>query len=50
MRLSVHPLAEMREYGELMLEELRKVIPAFLQARGRRGSGRRVGAVLARDA
>ena len=31
MRLSVHPLAEMREYGELMLEELRKVIPAFLK-------------------
>ena len=31
MRLSVHPLAEMREYGALMLEELRKVIPAFLK-------------------
>jgi thymidylate synthase ThyX len=31
MRLSIHPLAEMREYGELMLEELRKVIPAFLK-------------------
>ena len=31
MRLSVHPLAEMREYGELMLRELRKVIPAFLK-------------------
>ena len=31
MRLSVHPLAEMREYGELMLTELRKVIPAFLK-------------------
>ena len=31
MRLSVHPLAEMREYGDLMLEELRKVIPAFLK-------------------
>jgi thymidylate synthase ThyX len=31
MRLSVHPLAEMREYGELMLEELRTVIPAFLK-------------------
>jgi thymidylate synthase ThyX len=30
MRLSVHPLAEMREYGALMLEELRKVVPAFL--------------------
>jgi thymidylate synthase ThyX len=31
MRLSVHPLTEMREYGALMLEELRKVIPAFLK-------------------
>jgi thymidylate synthase ThyX len=31
MRLSVHPLAEMREYGELVLTELRKVIPAFLK-------------------
>ena len=30
MRLAVHPLAEMREYGELMLTELRTVIPAFL--------------------
>ena len=31
MRLSAHPLAEMREYGQLMLVELRKVIPAFLK-------------------
>ncbi len=31
MRLSVHPLAEMREYGQLMLTELRAVIPAFLK-------------------
>jgi thymidylate synthase ThyX len=31
MRLSIHPSAEMREYGTLMLTELRKVIPAFLQ-------------------
>ncbi len=30
MRLAAHPLREMREYGELMLVELRKVIPAFL--------------------
>jgi thymidylate synthase ThyX len=30
MRLAVHPLAEMREYGGLMLTELRKVIPEFL--------------------
>jgi hypothetical protein len=26
-----HPLAEARQYGDLMLEELRKVIPSFLQ-------------------
>jgi thymidylate synthase ThyX len=31
MRLAVHPLAEMREYGELMKVELRKVIPEFLK-------------------
>jgi thymidylate synthase ThyX len=31
MRLAAHPLTEMREYGELMLVELRKVIPAFLK-------------------
>jgi thymidylate synthase ThyX len=31
MRLSVHPSAEMRDYGGLMLTELRKVIPAFLK-------------------
>src|SRR5438477_7854603 len=31
MRLSAHPLTEMREYGDLMLAELRKIIPAFLK-------------------
>ncbi len=31
MRLAAHPLTEMREYGEMMLLELRKVIPAFLK-------------------
>ena len=31
MRLAAHPLAEMREYGDLMLKELRTVIPAFLK-------------------
>ena len=31
MRLAAHPLSEMREYGDLMLVELRKVIPAFLK-------------------
>ena len=30
MRLAAHPLAEMREYGALILTELRKVIPAFM--------------------
>ena len=31
MRLAVHPLEEMRSYGDLMLAELRKVIPEFLK-------------------
>jgi thymidylate synthase ThyX len=31
MRLAAHPLGEMREYGAMMLVELRKVIPAFLK-------------------
>jgi thymidylate synthase ThyX len=31
MRLAVHPLAEAREYGALILTELRKVIPEFLK-------------------
>ena len=31
MRLAQHPLAEMRSYGDLMLVELRKVIPEFLK-------------------
>jgi thymidylate synthase ThyX len=31
LRLRAHPLREMREYAELMLVELRKVIPAFLK-------------------
>jgi thymidylate synthase ThyX len=31
MRLRSHPLAEMREYADLILAELRKVIPAFLK-------------------
>lgn len=30
LRMRADPLAEVREYAELMLEELRKVIPAFL--------------------
>jgi len=31
MRLAQHPLGEMRGYGDLMLVELRKVIPEFLK-------------------
>jgi thymidylate synthase ThyX len=31
LRLRAHPLREMREYADLMLIELRKVIPAFLK-------------------
>ncbi len=31
LRMRTHPLPEARQYAELMLEELRKVIPSFLQ-------------------
>ena len=31
LRMRAHPLAEVREYADLMLVELRKVIPAFLK-------------------
>ena len=30
MRMQAHPLDEVRGYGQMMLEELRKVIPSFL--------------------
>ena len=30
MRMQAHPLEEVRGYGQMMLEELRKVIPSFL--------------------
>ncbi|MBA3361315.1 MAG: FAD-dependent thymidylate synthase [Acidimicrobiia bacterium] len=30
VRMAAHPLAEVRDYGEMMLTELRKVIPSFL--------------------
>src|SRR6186713_1673231 len=30
LRMRAHPLAEARQYADLMLTELRKVIPAFL--------------------
>src|SRR6185295_6514199 len=31
LRMLVHPLAEARDYGSLMLAELRQVIPSFLK-------------------
>lgn len=31
LRMRAHPLPEARQYAEMMLEELRKVIPSFLQ-------------------
>ncbi|MGH8980263.1 MAG: FAD-dependent thymidylate synthase [Acidimicrobiales bacterium] len=31
LRMSAHPLPEVRQYGAMMLTELRKVIPSFLQ-------------------
>ena len=31
LRMRLHPLPEARRYAEMMLEELRKVIPSFLQ-------------------
>jgi thymidylate synthase ThyX len=31
LRMRAHPLAEVRQYADLMLAELRKVIPAFLR-------------------
>jgi thymidylate synthase ThyX len=31
LRMRAHPLEEVRHYGDLMLKELRKVIPAFLR-------------------
>jgi thymidylate synthase ThyX len=31
LRMRAHPLAEVREYADLMLKELRKVIPSFLR-------------------
>ncbi|MGH7383620.1 MAG: FAD-dependent thymidylate synthase [Candidatus Rokuibacteriota bacterium] len=31
LRMRAHPLREVRDYGDLMLTELRKVIPAFLK-------------------
>jgi thymidylate synthase ThyX len=47
VRMQAHPLAEVRAYGGLMLEELRKVIPAFLTRVDLPERGLRWGAYLA---
>src|SRR6185369_7979313 len=47
IRMRAHPLAEVRAYGALMLEELRKVIPAFLTRVDREDRGRRWSEYLA---
>lgn len=39
LRMRAHPLSEVRSYAELMLAELRKVIPAFLTRVDRRDRG-----------
>ncbi|HYU57649.1 MAG TPA: FAD-dependent thymidylate synthase [Actinomycetota bacterium] len=39
LRMRAHPLREVREYGDLMLVELRKVIPAFLRRVDLEGRG-----------
>ena len=48
LRMRAHPLREVRDYAELMLAELRKVIPAFLTRAGAPGARGRVGAVSGR--
>ena len=40
VRMRSHPLPEARVYADMMLEELRKVIPSFLQRVDRRRPGR----------
>ncbi len=39
IRMQSHPLAEVRDYGAMMLKELRKVIPSFLTRVDRPGRG-----------
>ncbi len=39
LRMRAHPLAEVRHYADLMLTELRKVIPAFVRRVDRPGRG-----------
>ena len=47
LRMRAHPLEEVRAYGEVMLEELRKVIPAFLTRVDREDRGGAWSAYLA---
>jgi thymidylate synthase ThyX len=47
VRMAAHPLAEVREYGDMMLGELRKVIPSFLSRVDKPDRGRRWSAYLA---
>jgi thymidylate synthase ThyX len=48
LRMRAHPLAEAREYAELMLAELRKVIPSFLARVDREDRGVRWGAYFSK--
>ncbi len=41
VRMAAHPLAEVRDYGDMMLAELRKVIPSFLSRVDKPERGRR---------
>ena len=50
LRMRARALAEVREYADLMLVELRKVIPAFLTPGRPARPGRRVDGIPARDA
>ena len=50
LRLAAHPLPEARAYGELLLAELRKVIPAFLHRVDREDRGVAWSRYLARTA
>jgi thymidylate synthase ThyX len=47
LRMQAHPLGEVRSYGQMMLEELRKVIPSFLTRVDRPDRGGRWSAYLA---
>lgn len=47
VRMAAHPLAEVRDYGDMMLGELRKVIPSFLTRVDKPDRGRRWSEYLA---